>query len=208
MKALPWILVLGLLAAAGFFFNAKKKSEAELAKVRQENATLAEAHAALEAKAAEAQNDGANLSAKEREELIKLRNEVGQLRREKLQLGSQVQQAQQKADQLLQSQQAQKEQQIQLQKQNQQLAQSAEDQRAIQARNQCINNLRQMDGAIQQWALENKQPASATVTMENILPYLGNGNSAAPACPSGGIYTLGTVEAQPTCNIPGHTLSQ
>lgn len=206
MKAFPWILVLAFLAAAGFFFNTNQKSEVELAKLRQENAALSQANAAMEAKAAETQNADAILSDKEREELVRLRNEVGKLRREKLQLGSQVQQAQQKAEQLLQSQLAQKEQQAQLQKQNQQLADSAEEQQIVQARNQCINNLRQIDGAIQQWALEYKQPASATVTMENLLPYFRN--SAAPACPSGGIYTLGTVEAQPTCNIPGHTLSQ
>jgi len=31
-------------------------------------------------------------------------------------------------------------------------------------KNACINNLRQIDGSVQQWALENKQAASAAVT--------------------------------------------
>ena len=30
-------------------------------------------------------------------------------------------------------------------------------------KNACINNLRQIDGAVQHWALENKQAATATV---------------------------------------------
>ena len=25
-----------------------------------------------------------------------------------------------------------------------------------------------------------------------------------PACPSGGVYTLGAVQAKPTCSVPGH----
>jgi hypothetical protein len=110
----------------------------------------------------------------------------------------------------LQSQQAQQQQQAQqleqLQKQNVQLVQQTQEQQDEQARNQCINNLRQLDGAIQQWALENQQPANASVTMNAVLPYLKN--SAAPVCPSGGTYSLTTVSAAPTCNIPGHVLPQ
>ena len=37
-------------------------------------------------------------------------------------------------------------------------------------KNACINNLRQIDGSVQQWALENKSAASATVTFANIQP--------------------------------------
>src|SRR5438132_11840775 len=38
--------------------------------------------------------------------------------------------------------------------------------------NACINNLRQYDGAVQQYALENKQASSATYTMSLIYPYV------------------------------------
>ena len=38
--------------------------------------------------------------------------------------------------------------------------------------NACINNLRQMDGAAQQWALENKLQSSATPEFADIAPYL------------------------------------
>jgi prepilin-type N-terminal cleavage/methylation domain-containing protein len=66
--------------------------------------------------------------------------------------------------------------------------------------NACINNLRQIDGAIQQWALEEKQAADANVTEANVTPYLKNTVS----CPAGGAsfddsYQLTTVNASPTC---------
>ena len=70
--------------------------------------------------------------------------------------------------------------------------------------NACINNLRQIDGAVQQWALENKQPANAAVVAANVLPYL----KAASVCPAAGAggtfatsYALTTVSNSPTCQI-------
>ena len=78
--------------------------------------------------------------------------------------------------------------------------------------NACVNNLRQIDGAIQQWALENKQSASATVTSVNCTPYLGRGTTGQwPTCPAGGTYAVSTVNVKPTCTIadtvtPNHIL--
>src|SRR5437667_4344419 len=48
--------------------------------------------------------------------------------------------------------------------------------------NACINNLRQVDGAIQQWALEQKKDPAAKVAFSDISSYLKN----AVICPSGG----------------------
>src|ERR1041384_4419107 len=48
--------------------------------------------------------------------------------------------------------------------------------------NACINNLRQIDGAIQQWALENKKDTAATVAFSDVSSYMKN----AVTCPSGG----------------------
>jgi len=66
--------------------------------------------------------------------------------------------------------------------------------------NACINNLRQIDGAIQQWALEQKKDSAATVTSSDISDYLKN----SVVCPSGGTtfadsYTLATVSDLPVC---------
>ena len=67
-------------------------------------------------------------------------------------------------------------------------------------KNACINNLRQIDGATQQWALENKAAPSATVSFTDISAYLKN----SVICPEGGTafsdsYTLNGVTNKPTC---------
>ncbi len=67
-------------------------------------------------------------------------------------------------------------------------------------KNACINNLRQIDGAVQTWALENKQAADASVNFANIQGYLKN----EVICPAGGTsfadsYSISTVTNKPTC---------
>jgi len=81
--------------------------------------------------------------------------------------------------------------------------------RTTSQKNACINNLRQIDGAIQQWALENQAGAATAVTAANIDPYLGRGagTTANVLCPSdtsksfATSYSLTTVAAAPTCLI-------
>jgi prepilin-type N-terminal cleavage/methylation domain-containing protein len=73
--------------------------------------------------------------------------------------------------------------------------------------NACINNLRQIDGAIQTWALENLQVSTAIPNQSSITPYLGLGSAGTwPACPANGTYTLNQVSSPPTCNIANHVL--
>ena len=56
--------------------------------------------------------------------------------------------------------------------------------RATSQQNACINNLRQIDGAKQQWALETKANASVTPSSDNIQPYMGRGSTGSlPICP-------------------------
>ena len=68
----------------------------------------------------------------------------------------------------------------------------------------CVNNLRLIDGAKQQWALENNQEEDATPADADVTPYL-KGN-VMPTCPAAGTYTLGAVSNDPTCSVAGHTL--
>jgi prepilin-type N-terminal cleavage/methylation domain-containing protein len=75
--------------------------------------------------------------------------------------------------------------------------------RSTSQKNACINNLRQIDGAKQQWALENKAVDTSTPANTDITPYL-KGNTM-PSCPANGSYTLGSVATSPSCNISGHT---
>jgi len=69
-------------------------------------------------------------------------------------------------------------------------------------RSACINNLRQIDSAVQEWALETKQGEAQQVIYENIKPYLKN----EVVCPAGGhtfsdSYSLATVSDKPLCKI-------
>jgi predicted RNase H-like nuclease (RuvC/YqgF family) len=77
---------------------------------------------------------------------------------------------------------------------------------AIMHRNTCINGLRQIDGAKQQWALEHNKSGDAVPKPEELLHYYKDG--IAPACPDGGTYYLNTVDEVPTCTIEGHALPQ
>ena len=72
-------------------------------------------------------------------------------------------------------------------------------------RNACIANLKQIDAAIQGWALENKRSTNDAPELAGFVRYLRG--SQLPVCPAKGIYHLGrTLMDPPTCTIPGHTL--
>jgi hypothetical protein len=72
--------------------------------------------------------------------------------------------------------------------------------------NACINNLRQIDAAKQQWALENGKKNDAIPTENDLTPYFKNHQM--PRCVAGGVYTIGPVGEPPTCSVPGHQLQQ
>jgi len=80
--------------------------------------------------------------------------------------------------------------------------------RTTAQQNACINNLRQIDGAKQEWALENKQPSTATPVASNIQPYMGRGSTGTlPTCPLDTSSTFATsynpqaLSTAPTCLI-------
>ncbi len=72
--------------------------------------------------------------------------------------------------------------------------------------NACINNLRQIDGAKEQWALESRKTQGAAVANSDIAPYL-KGNTL-PSEPAGFGYTPQPVGSNPTCTSTGlgHTI--
>jgi hypothetical protein len=67
----------------------------------------------------------------------------------------------------------------------------------IHSYNACINNLRQIDGAKQQWATENAKTNGANVTLEDLKDYLRNRLS----CPYRGTYTINPIGQPPTCSV-------
>jgi prepilin-type N-terminal cleavage/methylation domain-containing protein len=78
--------------------------------------------------------------------------------------------------------------------------------RTTSQKNACINNLRQLDGAVQQYALENKQAATALVTLNDATPYL----KSPVICQAGGTtiadsYQVTDCSTQPTCISAGGT---
>ena len=81
--------------------------------------------------------------------------------------------------------------------------------RATSQQNACINNLRQIDAAAQQYALEAKLSTGATITFPDALtPYIKlTSANVLPGCPAGGNYNDTSVGATPTCYLSTLTAS-
>ncbi len=74
-------------------------------------------------------------------------------------------------------------------------------------KNTCIANLKQIDGAKEQWALDHEKPKGAPADSVAINSYLKN--SQPLICPTKGVYTYNPVGSNPTCSrgpTQGHTL--
>ncbi len=71
-------------------------------------------------------------------------------------------------------------------------------------KNTCINNLRQIDAAKHQWALENKKTDTDSPTSTEVAAYIKN--NAYPTCPSSGTYTINAANTDPVCDQSGHVL--
>ena len=74
--------------------------------------------------------------------------------------------------------------------------------RSTSRTNTCINNLRQLNGAKDQWAMENAKNETDMVVMNEVIVYLKGG---LPECPSSGTYMFTTVRMNATCTVAGHT---
>jgi hypothetical protein len=76
--------------------------------------------------------------------------------------------------------------------------------RDVAAHEACIAKMKNIDGAIATWALEHHKTTNDAVTWSDLIgsdKYLRD----RPACPHGGIYSITTVGAGPTCSIPEDT---
>ncbi len=69
--------------------------------------------------------------------------------------------------------------------------------------NTCINNLRQIESAKEQWAMETNQNEGAVPQSSDLTPYIRSGF---PSCPASGTYTINGVGTNATCSVSGHTL--
>ena len=85
--------------------------------------------------------------------------------------------------------------------------------RARAQANACINNLKQIDGAASQFALERGKKTGDPISFPtDLTPYIKlNASGSLPACPAGGVYSDNQVGAQPQCSLgnlvtPGHVM--
>jgi DNA repair exonuclease SbcCD ATPase subunit len=201
------VLILALAATSFFFYSRNRDMERQLVELRREMEGVSELRTEVETlRTQAARAPELEQLQKEAAEVHKLRNQVRQFQKEKETLARQVQSVEaSKAD----LQQRIEVQQTQLQAAHAQpvqqgvvpvVAMSLADQR-----NTCIANLKQWDGATEQWALENRKKAGDTPTLEELVgakAYIRR----MPVCPGGGTYTLAPVGQMPTCTIPGHEL--
>jgi hypothetical protein len=194
------VSILSVIAVAGVATPLAIQQQSQ-ARLRQENQALRQQASEVDQMAAENERlsnlvvqakGSASLSRDQLSELLRLRGEAGGLRRQIKELEA-------------------------LQAENRQLRTRlagvpavtvARDAKALspedEARNVCGNNLREIDRAIQQCALENKLAADDMVTAQQILPYLKDTNVM--SCPLGGTYTFGRAGDRPSCSMPDHVL--
>jgi len=67
----------------------------------------------------------------------------------------------------------------------------------------CTGNLRQIETAKEQWAMDNRKSATDTPTAADLVnEYMkGPSEDTLPTCPSNGTYTIGDMSTRPTCSI-------
>jgi len=177
--------------------------------LRQENEGLkqqAAQVAPLQEQVARAAQEAANAGGTEAQQhdLARLRSEVSQFRRQTNELAKARMEIQRLNQRMADDAEAKNSAAAAAQAQVQAQAQVSQ---AARKMNACINNLRLMDAAKQQWALENRKQATDTPTLDDLKPYIGHGPAGEmPTCPDGGVYTIGAVSEKPTCSIPGHVL--
>ncbi len=206
-----WLCVAALLATEVFLFRATSQKEAAGVQLRESQQKVAQLQSDLDklknSSVATLSTENARLRAENQgltQKFSQLQAENNRLRGVSQQLTQQLQTSRDAAQQ-------QQEQLQQMQSENQQASSttepSAEPSMSPAAQfNACINNLRQIDAAKQEWALENDKTADAIPSAQDLLPYFPN--LVFPVCPSGGTYTINAVGVPPTCSVPGHVLPQ
>jgi prepilin-type N-terminal cleavage/methylation domain-containing protein len=75
--------------------------------------------------------------------------------------------------------------------------------RAVAQASACINNLKQIDGAASQFALEQGKKTGDPINFpDDLTPYIKlNSSGRIPGCPAGGTYTENSVGNPPTCSL-------
>lgn len=76
----------------------------------------------------------------------------------------------------------------------------------------CINNLKQVDAAIDQWTIDNSVSAGVLPGASDEIAIYNYVKGGEPTCPSGGVYTIYPVGSKPQvkCSLEsqGHKLPE
>jgi len=211
-KWIVWVLAVVFLVSEILLFSANRDKNAALDSLRETKQQVTDLQAQMEQlKSSMATAQDAELAKlrADNQDLPRLRNQVTLLQAASQKLQAANQKLNQQLTNTLTAAQQQQLQLQQLAAENQQVRAVAQQLDAEAARNACINNLRQIDAAKNQWALENGKTVTAVPTAADIAPYIKlNANGNIPGCPAGGTYTIGAVGVSPVCSIPGHALPQ
>jgi hypothetical protein len=203
-----WLCLAVIVVGEVMLFRANRDREDALAKLNQAQYQADQARKELErykASAAAAQGAEGDRLRRENQNLTQiitqLKSETNRLQQANQQLTQQLaavgETAQQQQERLQQWEAASREARVAVQQ-----SQS----RAVTERNACIANLKLIDAAKLQWAIEYNKAEDAIPTAQDLLPYFKD--RVFPVCPSGGTYTINAVGEAPTCSIPGHALPQ
>ena len=69
----------------------------------------------------------------------------------------------------------------------------------------CIDNMKQIENAKEQWAMDNRKNTGDAVAFTDLVGatlYM----KSTPSCPAAGTYTLNPISTVPACDISGHLL--
>jgi uncharacterized protein (DUF3084 family) len=216
--ALAWVLVVALGAGLGWQISRNWQQEAQIAQLQLALETAKTAETELEASAERVRlaDEEIKRLREEQKALLRLRNQVRQLQGDRETLQKQVQSGQNQLEQIqnqaenlqaeaatLRAQTAQAQASAQSNvtaKFMQRYGLKTEDVQANPAQ-ACMNQLRMIEGAKMQWALENSIPNGSSVSMADLKNYM----KGPVSCPSGGVYQLNVIGTAATCSVAGHS---
>jgi len=201
LKYLAWLLVVALAIAAGLLYNSNQQQAAELAQLRsdsQELEQLRTSQAGTNQSQTQAASDELTRLREENKDVLRLRNQIREISDQNAQLTLQAQTAQAQVQSVQAQAEATRTTAAQALAQAQQLESTSRTQAQIGT---CVTNLRQIDAAIRQWAVDNRKPPGTRATAADIIRYLGG---TMPPCPAGGVYNLGGVGVPTSCSFPAH----
>jgi septal ring factor EnvC (AmiA/AmiB activator) len=192
-----WVCVAVLIVSEIMLFRANHARDAALADAHDAQQQLQQAQSDLDALKNSNTGQQASLITYLKTQNASLTAKVAALQKNLDQLQTESQQTAQHLTTARDALQMQQEHLQQLQVQQQQAAEVANA-------NACINNLRAIEAAKDQWALEKQKTATDVPTTQDILPYFKDGTL--PVCPDGGSYSINAAGDLPTCSIQGHAL--